>query len=97
MTVFQPFRMATIARGLALVALSGRWVALWHRGDLAGRGRVLVLAAGLTGGLGFVVAVAVELAASAGEWLTRSPSHTPLTPPQGGRVYLVPSPLAGEG
>ena len=31
-TIFQPFRMATLARGLALVAVSGRVLGLWNRG-----------------------------------------------------------------
>src|SRR5262249_3597869 len=72
-TEFQPFRMATIARGLALIALSGRCALLWARGDLTGRARVLVLVAGLTGDWAFVVAVAVELGASVGEWLALVP------------------------
>ncbi len=36
-TLFQPFRMATVLRGLALVALSGRVLALWRRGGWADR------------------------------------------------------------
>ncbi len=71
-TVFQPFRMATIARGLALIALAGRCLSLWRRGDLIGRGRVLVLAGGLTGDWSFVVAVAFEVAATLGEVRWRS-------------------------
>jgi hypothetical protein len=63
-TVFQPFRMATIARGLALVAMSGRCLVLWNRGTLPSRSRALLLTSGLTGDWAFVVASAVELAAS---------------------------------
>ena len=48
-TVFQPFRMATLARGLALVAISGRLVELWSRGDLASRGRAVLVGCGLLG------------------------------------------------
>lgn len=77
-TVFQPFRMATIARGLALIALSGRCVTLWRRGDLSARARVLVLTAGLTGDWGFVVAVTAEIAASTAECLPRILGHIPL-------------------
>ncbi len=90
LTVFQPFRMATIARGLALVALAGRCLTLWRRGDLMGRGRALVLAAGLTGDWTFVIAVAFEVVASLGEVLWRGLASVPLPPhrnppPQGGR------------
>jgi Domain of unknown function (DUF6798) len=61
-TVFQPFRMATIARGLALVAVSGRAVALWDRGDLASRTRAVLVGVGLSGDWMLVVATAVDLA-----------------------------------
>ncbi len=32
-TIFQPFRMATLARGMALILIAGRLVALWRSGD----------------------------------------------------------------
>jgi hypothetical protein len=88
-TVFQPFRMATIARGLALIALAGRCLSLWRRGYVMGRGRVLVLAAGLTGDWAFVIAVGFEVVASLGEFSWRLASIK-LTPrpnphPQWGR------------
>ena len=35
-TVFQPFRMATVVRGIALVFVAGRLVALWRAGGLVG-------------------------------------------------------------
>ena len=38
-TLFQPFRMATVARGLALIVVSGRVLELWRRGGLVNRGR----------------------------------------------------------
>ncbi len=66
-TVFQPFRMATIARGLALVAAAGRCRMLWVRGDVLGKLRVSLLATGLAGDWTFVVAVAVELVATLSE------------------------------
>lgn len=64
-TLFQPFRMATVARGLALIALSGHVLALWRRGDLVGRARAALLTAGLGGDWALVVATLVEIAAVA--------------------------------
>ena len=72
-TVFQPFRMATIARGLALIAVSGRCVGLWRMGDGLSPARVLVLSAGLTGDWAFVAAVAFEVVATLGEALAAIP------------------------
>jgi hypothetical protein len=60
-TVFQPFRMATLTRGLALVAIAGRLVELWDRGDLCSRGRVVLIGSGLCGDWMMVVATTVEL------------------------------------
>jgi hypothetical protein len=71
-TLFQPFRMATVLRGLALIALSGRLVFLWRRGRLVDRSRALLVAAGLAGDWMFVVATVVDLASGAAEALTRS-------------------------
>jgi hypothetical protein len=68
-TIFQPFRMATLARGLALVAVAGRVVALWGRGDLASRGRATLIGVGLGGDGALVVATAVDVAMAATEWL----------------------------
>jgi len=67
-TIFQPFRMATLARGLALVAVSGRIVGLWDRGDLAGRGRAVLIGLGLVGDWSMVVASAVDLGMATIEW-----------------------------
>jgi hypothetical protein len=69
-TIFQPFRMATLARGLALVAVSGRIVALWARGDLASRGRAVLVGVGLGGDWMLVVATAVDAGMAAVEWAT---------------------------
>ena len=70
-TLFQPFRMATLARGLCLVAVSGRLVWLWERTDLASRGRAVLIAVGLAGDWSLVVASAVELMASIAErWVS---------------------------
>ncbi|MFI5454997.1 MAG: DUF6798 domain-containing protein [Isosphaerales bacterium] len=64
-TVFQPFRMATVARGIALVMLAGRLVMLWRSGGWLGRTRATLLAVGLTGDWLLVVVTLAELAVSA--------------------------------
>lgn len=64
MTVFQPFRLATVARGLCLVLISGRVARLWDRGDPLGRSRAVVIAAGLSGDWAFVAATLFEVAAT---------------------------------
>ncbi len=66
-TIFQPFRMATLARGIALVMLAGRLVALWRRGDALARMRAILLPVALTGDWLLVVTTAAELAVSATE------------------------------
>ncbi len=68
-TLFQPFRMATIARGLALVFVAGRGHRLWNRGNAEGRSRAVLLAVGLTGDWSLVVVAAAELAATVAEGL----------------------------
>jgi hypothetical protein len=65
-TIFQPFRMATPARGLCLVLLSGYLVSLWRGGGAWRRSRAAILAVGLTGDWSLVVALAVELASCLG-------------------------------
>lgn len=66
-TIFQPFRMATLARGLCLVAAAARLVDLWGRGGLASRARAVLLAVGPAGDRMLVVATLVELAATLAE------------------------------
>ena len=68
-TLFQPFRMATVARGLAMVLLAGHVRGLWIRGDLEGKVRATLLAAGLTGDWTLVVVTLAELATAATERL----------------------------
>ena len=63
-TVFQPFRMSTVARGLALVLVAGRLVRLWNEGTL-GRIRASALAAGFLGDWLLVVVTLAELSVSA--------------------------------
>ncbi len=67
-TVFQPFRMATVARGLALVLVAGRVDRLWAGRSWLGTVRVALLIAGLTSDLAFVVVVLAEVAFALGEW-----------------------------
>lgn len=59
-TVFQPFRMATIARGLALVVIAGRVHALWTTERIEGRLRAGLLAIGLTGDWALVAVTVAE-------------------------------------
>ncbi len=66
-TVFQPFRMATLVRGIALVFVAGRLVALWRRGDWIGRSRAIVIAVAFTGDWVLVMVCRAELAVSAAE------------------------------
>ncbi|SIO66131.1 hypothetical protein SAMN05444166_7970 [Singulisphaera sp. GP187] len=73
-TLFQPFRMATVFRGLALVAVSGRLVELWSRGTWAERARATLLTVGLAGDWAFVVATLVEVACTALERTTIRPA-----------------------
>ena len=64
-TIFQPFRAGTVARGLALILISGRVVSLWQGGSRLGRIRASVLAAGFLGDWLLVVVSAAEVAVSA--------------------------------
>ncbi len=70
-TLFQPFRMATLARGLALIAVSGQLVTLWDKGDFVGRSRAVLIAVGLAGDWSLVVATGVELAMTLAEGVAR--------------------------
>ena len=67
LTLFQPFRMATMARGLALAVLSGRVIALWRRGRPLDRSRATLLVVGLTGDWALVVATAFDASLAAME------------------------------
>ncbi len=60
-TLFQPFRMATIFRGLVLVVLSGRLLLLWNSGLLLDRTRAVLLVAGLSGDRSLAVATAFDI------------------------------------
>lgn len=67
LTLFQPFRMATMARGMALAVLSGRVIALWRRGRPLDRTRATLLVVGLTGDWAMVVATAFDASLAAVE------------------------------
>ncbi len=71
-TIFQPFRMGTVARGLALILVTGRMVALWRSESVLGRTRAAVLAVGFLGDWLLVVAAPSELAAAGIELMRRS-------------------------
>jgi hypothetical protein len=71
-TIFQPFRVGTVARGLALTLISGRVVSLWQSGSRLGRVRASVLSAGFLGDWLLVVASAAELAVSAIEMMRKT-------------------------
>lgn len=49
LTLFQPFRMATIMRGLCLVVLADHLSRLWRQGGAVDRTRVVLVVVGLTG------------------------------------------------
>jgi len=66
-TIFQPFRMATVARGIALVMVAGRLVMLWRSGEWLGRMRAILVAVALTSDWLLVVVTLAELAVSATE------------------------------
>jgi hypothetical protein len=64
-TVFQPFRMATVARGMVIVMLSGYLLLLWRSGGWLGRLRAVVIAVALAGDWLLVEVTAAELAVAA--------------------------------
>jgi hypothetical protein len=66
-TVFQPFRMATLVRGIALVFVAGRLLALWRRPDWLGRLRAILIAVAFAGDWLLVVVCLAELTVSAAE------------------------------
>jgi hypothetical protein len=74
-TMFQPFRLATLVRGLALVLIAGRVADLWAGGGWFGKTRAMVIALAGTGDWSFVVValaeVGVALAEQAGEQVAR--------------------------
>ncbi len=63
-TTFQPFRMATMARGMAILVVAGRLVDLWKSATPLGRVRSIVLASGFLGDWLLVVVTSAELVVS---------------------------------
>lgn len=68
-TIFQPFRMATLARGIALVLVAGRIVEHWREGTLLSRVRAATLTAGFLGDWLLIVSSGAELAATIAAWI----------------------------
>ena len=56
LTLFQPFRLATTARGLCLVLVAGHVCRLWQGGGIVDRLRAVLIAVGLVGDWTLVVA-----------------------------------------
>jgi hypothetical protein len=64
-TIFQPFRMATLARGIAIILIAGRLPALWRSAGPLGRIRAILLAVGFLGDWLLIVVTSAELTVSA--------------------------------
>jgi hypothetical protein len=64
-TIFQPFRMATLARGIAIILIAGRLPTLWRSAGPLGRIRAILLATGFFGDWLLVVVTSAELTVSA--------------------------------
>lgn len=64
LTLFQPFRMATVARGLCLILMAGHLVRLWTTGRARERTRAALLVVGLLGDWRLVVVTLFEVAMS---------------------------------
>jgi hypothetical protein len=71
-TVFQPFRIATLVRGLALVLIAGRLVELWERGGRFARVRSVLIAVALTGDWMLVVVTLAEVGTALAETVGKS-------------------------
>ena len=71
LTLFQPFRMATVARGLCLVFVAGHVTKLWACG-VFGRTRACLIAVGLAGDWSLVVVTLAESTYALADGLSRS-------------------------
>ncbi|WP_152049447.1 DUF6798 domain-containing protein [Tautonia marina] len=89
-TIFQPFRMATVVRGLCLVVIADRIRSLAIRGDFGGILRAALLVSGLGSDGAMVVAVATELTWTLGDRLRlpRIAASCGLAVLAGGIAYL---------
>ena len=68
-TIAQPFRMATVVRGLALVFIAGRLVELWERGLWFPRLRCVLIGVALAGDWMLVAVTVAETGVALCEWL----------------------------
>jgi hypothetical protein len=78
LTLFQPFRMATIARGLCLILVAGHAVRLWRRAGAFERTRAVLIPVGLAGDWMMVAVTALEVTAELGQTMavrSRRPRH----------------------
>jgi hypothetical protein len=75
-TIFQPFRMGTVARGIAVILVSGRIGRLWAARGVLDRTRAAVLAAGFVGDWLLVVAATAELTVSTAQEVRRAAGRT---------------------
>lgn len=73
LALFQPFRLATIARGICLVFLAGYCLELWRRRALMPRLRAVLIVAGLTGDWTLVVVSAFEAVMAIGDLVDDRP------------------------
>ena len=88
MTVFQPFRMATVGRGVALVLVSGLVERLWRRGRWLPRTRAILIVVAVAGDWLMVVVTLTELATQAAEAARERLSAHPLGCVFEGAVFL---------
>ena len=65
LTLFQPFRMATVFRGLCLVVVADHLKRLWERGEAVPRTRAALLLVGLAGDWMLVAVTLFEAAMTA--------------------------------
>jgi hypothetical protein len=77
-TIFQPFRMGTVARGIALIFVSRRIARLWATRRVLSCTRAAVLSVGFLGDWLLVVAAAAELTVSTIEALRRVAGGRPI-------------------
>ena len=68
-TIFQPFRLATVARGLSLVLIAGRLAELWAQRRWFPRTRAVLIGVALAGDWMLVVVTLAEAGATLAEWL----------------------------
>ncbi|MGO9600728.1 MAG: DUF6798 domain-containing protein [Isosphaeraceae bacterium] len=74
-TLFQPFRLATVARGLALVLIAGRVAKLLQRGDWLARLRAILLVVAFAGDWMLVVVTVAEVLTSTVESIASRHAH----------------------